>query len=117
MDEILTVENLSKRFKQTPVIKDLSFSVKRGEILCLLGPNGAGKSTTINSLSGVLGHDDGEVRYHGLSIKGRLRAYKQHLGVVPQEIALYGELSAERNLRFFAALYGLHGRALDKATG
>ncbi|ADU25989.1 ABC transporter related protein [Ethanoligenens harbinense YUAN-3] len=116
METILTVKNLSKRFKEKEVLKGLDFTVDAGEILCLLGPNGAGKSTTINILTGVLGHDGGEVLYHGQSIRGRLRAYRQRLGVVPQDIALYEELTAERNLRFFAGLYGLRGRELDRAT-
>lgn len=115
MKAILTVKNLSKQFKQKTVLKQLNFTVNKGEILCLLGPNGAGKSTTIHILTGVLGHDGGEVLYHGKDIRRQLRAYKQHLGVVPQDIALYEELSAERNLRFFAALYGLRGQALEKA--
>ncbi|MFT9055027.1 MAG: ABC transporter ATP-binding protein [Ethanoligenens sp.] len=116
METILAVKDLSKRFKQKTVLKNVSFTVNQGEILCLLGPNGAGKSTTINILTGMLGHDGGEVLYHGQNIRGQLKAYKQHLGVVPQDIALYEELSAERNLHFFAALYGLRGQALDHAV-
>lgn len=117
MDTLLSVKNLEKSFQKNKVLKGLSFQVYRGEILCILGPNGAGKSTTINILTAALRSDGGEIRFQGKPIGGRrLRAYKQSLGIVPQDIALYDELSAERNLRFFASLYGLHGEVLRKAV-
>lgn len=117
METLLSVKNLEKSFQKNKVLKGLSFQVYRGEILCILGPNGAGKSTTINILTAALRSDGGEIRFQGKPIGGRrMRAYKQSLGIVPQDIALYDELSAERNLRFFASLYGLHGEALRKAV-
>ena len=87
-----------------------------GEVLCILGPNGAGKSTTINILTAALESDGGEISYKGSPIGRQLRKHKQSLGIVPQDIALYEELSAERNLSFFASLYGLHGAELKKAV-
>lgn len=117
MENILTVRGLDKRFKDKQVLRGVSFDVHRGEVLCILGPNGAGKSTTINILTAALGADAGEIRFRDEPVTGRrLRAYKQALGVVPQDIALYEELSAEQNIRFFAALYGLHGRPLRDAV-
>lgn len=116
MENIITVKNLKKSFKENNVLKGINFDVKKGEILCFLGPNGAGKSTTINILSAALQSDNGEVLYKGERIGNHLKKYKKQLGVVPQDISLYEELSAERNVRFFASLYGLHGQKLTKAV-
>ena len=115
MEKLLEVHGLEKSFNGNRVLKGISFDVYRGEILCILGPNGAGKSTSINILTTLLKSDGGQVLYKGRPIDRQLRDYKQSLGVVPQELALYEELSAERNIRFFASLYGLHGKALEKA--
>lgn len=116
MENLLTTKNLTKSFKENKVLKGINFDVHKGEVLCILGPNGAGKSTTINILTATLGSDGGEIYFKGKKIGHRLRAYKQAMGIVPQDIALYEELSAERNLKFFASLYGLHGTALTKAV-
>lgn len=114
MSTILKVNSLEKSYKNKKVIKDVSFEVKRGEILCILGPNGAGKSTTINILTGALGYKKGEILYNDEKIKKNKRAFKQHLGIVPQELSLYEDISAERNIRFFASLYGLKGSELTE---
>ena len=116
MENLLTVKNLTKSYKEKQVLRGISFEVRQGEVLCILGPNGAGKSTTINILTAALGSDGGELYFKGARLDRRLRAYKQSLGIVPPDIALYEDLSAERNLRFFASLYGLHGAALTKAV-
>lgn len=116
MENIITVRNLKKSFKENNVLKGISFNVIKGEILCFLGPNGAGKSTTINILTSALQSDSGEVLYKGEKIGKHIKNYKRQLGVVPQDIALYEELSAERNVRFFASLYGLRGQKLTKAV-
>lgn len=116
MEDIISVKNLEKSFKDNKVLKGISFDVHTGEILCILGPNGAGKSTTINILTAALGADGGEISFKGTPIGRQLKAYKQSLGIVPQDIALYEELSAEQNLRFFASLYGLHGSGLRDAV-
>ncbi len=116
MDNLMTVGNLKKSFKENIVLKGISFEIRRGEVLCILGPNGAGKSTTINILTAVLGSDEGDIRFKGTRISKILRTYKQSIGIVPQDIALYEELSAERNLRFFASLYGLYGSRLNEAV-
>jgi ABC-2 type transport system ATP-binding protein len=98
------------------VLKGISFEVRRGEVLCILGPNGAGKSTTINILTAALGSDSGEIYFKGNKINRQLKKYKQSVGIVPQDISLYEELSAERNLKFFASLYGLYGSKLKEAV-
>lgn len=116
MDTLLDVRGLTKEFKGRRVLEGVGFHVDRGEVLCILGPNGAGKSTTINILTGALDADGGQVLFRGEPIVGDPVAYKRRLGVVPQDIALYEELTAERNLRFFASLYGLRGKKLDAAT-
>jgi len=116
MEKLLEVTHLSKKFKDTSVLNDISFDVLRGEILCFLGPNGAGKSTTIHILTAALKKDEGNILFRQKPITQHLSAYKQCLGIVPQELALYEELSAEQNLRFFASLYGLHGKKLSQAV-
>ena len=116
METLISVKNLEKSFKENKVLKGISFDVHTGEILCILGPNGAGKTTTINILTAALGGDGGEIAFKGAPIGRQLKKYKQSLGIVPQDIALYEELSAEQNLRFFASLYGLHGSGLSRAV-
>jgi ABC-2 type transport system ATP-binding protein len=117
MEKLLEINSLSKSFKGKRVLDNISFSIEKGEVLCLLGPNGAGKSTTINILLGLLGRDSGTITYNGKVVsRSHLRAYKQKLGVVPQDLALYEELSAQQNARFFTSLYGLRGSNLDEAV-
>lgn len=113
MEAILSIKNLEKSYQAKKVIKDLSFDVHKGEILCILGPNGAGKSTTLNILTGVLNYEDGMIQSKGKNVHDHLRLFKKRLGIVPQDIALYEELSAEQNIKFFASLYGLKGNALS----
>lgn len=112
---ILEVSKLKKSYQDKEVIHGIDFHVKKGEILCFLGPNGAGKSTTINILTGAMGCDGGTVKYNGENIYTDLRKYKQKLGIVPQELALYNDLSAEKNVLFFASLYGLTGSRLKES--
>ena len=112
MQAIIDVKGLKKSYKDKEVIHGIDFTVNEGEILCFLGPNGAGKSTTINIIIGALRHDTGTIQYYGESIYKNLLEYKSHLGIVPQDLALYDDLSAEKNVRFFASLYGLKGTAL-----
>ncbi|WP_243135833.1 ABC transporter ATP-binding protein/permease [Acetobacterium tundrae] len=114
MNTIISVNQLKKSFDEKQVVKEISFAIEKGEILCLLGPNGAGKSTTINMLCGILGYDGGDMRYQGKNIKDCLNQFKRNLGVVPQDLAIYEDLSAEQNVLFFASLYGLKGRVLEE---
>lgn len=113
---LLEVRGLKKSFKQHEVIKSIDFHVDQGEILCFLGPNGAGKSTTINIITGALRSDAGSIIYRNTNIYDSLIAYKQHLGIVPQDLALYEDLSAAQNVTFFASLYGLTGSQLKNGT-
>lgn len=112
MTNLIEVKHLEKSYQKKQVIYDISFSIRKGEILCFLGPNGAAKSTTINILCGALSYDQGEILFRNEKIEKNLSSYKEHLGIVPQELALYEDLSAENNIQFFASLYGLKGRNL-----
>ncbi len=114
MNKLLTVEKLEKSYKDKQVIHGISFEVNKGEILCFLGPNGAGKTTTINILTGALGSDAGKIEGSDGSIAKSLTRLKSRLGVVPQDLALYEDLTAMQNVRFFASLYGLRGEKLKE---
>lgn len=105
--QVLAVDSLSKSFDDVQAVKDVSFAIKAGEVFGLLGPNGAGKTTTISMISGLLTADHGRIAVHDVDIAANPVQAKQHLGVVPQEIALYEELSAEENLVFWGKLSGL----------
>jgi ABC-2 type transport system ATP-binding protein len=108
----IQVENLYKHFGEIKAVDGVSFDVERGEIFSLLGPNGAGKSTTISMLSCLLRPSDGDARVMGHSITEDPRGVKASIGVVPQEIALYEDLSARENLNFWGKMYGLRGAEL-----
>lgn len=114
MENIIEVKNLKKNYKEKKVIKGISFNVIRGEILGFLGPNGAGKSTTINILSTILKSDGGEFRFLGKKATEDIMNVKKNIGVVPQDLAIYEDISAEKNVRFFASLYGLKGKKLNE---
>ncbi len=109
---MITVERLRKSFGSLVAVDDVSFSVDKGEIFGLLGPNGAGKTTSINMICGVLKPDSGRVLIGGKDIWLEPKTVKRGLGVVPQEIAVYEDLSARDNLNFWASLYGLSGSDL-----
>jgi ABC-2 type transport system ATP-binding protein len=114
---MLTVTHLRKSFGTVLAVDDVSFSVASGQILGLLGPNGAGKTTTVSMVAGLLTPERGEVLVAGQRLAGDTDPAKRRIGLVPQDLALYDELSARDNLRFFGALYSLTGRALDTAIG
>lgn len=109
MKELIKVTGLTKSYENSPAVSDLSFSVKKGEIVGLLGPNGAGKSTTINILATVLKPDSGNISICGYNLQNEKNKIKQSIGIVPQDLAIYEEISAEKNVSFFASLYGLRG--------
>ncbi len=116
MKKVLSIRNLQKSYKEKKAVKGISFDVFEEEVLCFLGPNGAGKTTTINILAGILNEDHGEISYRGEPFKNVLRKYKSELGIVPQDMAIYEEISALNNVKFFASLYGLKGEALETAA-
>lgn len=108
----IEVKNLKKSFGDLQAVQDATFNAENGEVLSLLGPNGAGKSTTISMLSGLLAPTEGDASIMGHSVTKEPEAAKASLGVVPQDIALYPDLSARENLVFWGRMYGLRGAAL-----
>ena len=112
MSVAIEVQNLRKSFGENQAVRGVSFAVDEGEIFSLLGPNGAGKTTTISMLSCLLRPDDGDASVMGHSIRTEAMGVKSVLGVVPQEIALYEDLTARENLTFWGKMYGLRGSAL-----
>ena len=108
----IEVENLHKSFGDFQAVQGATFTAEAGEVLSLLGPNGAGKSTTISMLSGLLAPTSGDACIMGHSVIREPELAKQNLGVVPQDIALYPDLSARENLVFWGKMYGLRGAAL-----
>ena len=110
----IEVINLHKSFGEVKAVDGIDFTVKAGEIFSLLGPNGAGKTTTISMISCLLRPNDGDVLVLGHSVRKDPQAVKACLGVVPQEIALYEDLSARENLSFWGKMYGLRGKYLQQ---
>lgn len=114
---MLTIRDLRKNFKEFEAVKGVSFSVERGESFGLLGPNGAGKSTIINMITGLISPTAGSINIKEIDVKKNLKQAQKWIGVVPQDIALYQEMSARENLKFWGRMYGLSGKALDKSVG
>ncbi|MCP2036717.1 ABC-2 type transport system ATP-binding protein [Planomicrobium sp. HSC-17F08] len=112
---MLETEELKKIFKEKIAVEGVNLHLDKGEAVGLLGPNGAGKSTTISMISTLLKPTSGDVRLNGKSVIQDPSEMRRVLGVVPQEIALYAELTAYENLKFFGRIYGLSGKALESA--
>jgi len=110
----IQVKNLYKSFGEIQAVQDVSFDVLQGEIFSLLGPNGAGKTTTISMLATLLRPDQGDALIMGKSVRSDPMGVKEVLGMVPQEIALYEDLSARENLTFWGKMYGLRGGELKR---
>jgi ABC-2 type transport system ATP-binding protein len=114
MEKAIQVQNLDKKFEDIHAVKGISFDVEAGEIFSLLGPNGAGKSTTISMLACLLEPTGGDAYVTGHSVRTEEMAVKEAIGLVPQEIALYEDLSARQNLEFWGKMYGLRGGLLKE---
>lgn len=112
----LAADRLRRTYQKNVAVEDVSLELAEGEAVGLVGPNGAGKSTTIAMLSTLLRPSAGDVTLNGESVVDNPGPLRHILGVVPQEIALYPELTAAENLSFFGALYGLRGRELQGAV-
>jgi ABC-2 type transport system ATP-binding protein len=112
---VLEVSALRKSFGRVVAVEDVSFSVGEGQLVGLLGPNGAGKTTTVSIIAGLVTPDRGQVLVAGRPLAGDTDPGKRRIGLVPQDLAVYDELSARSNLQFFGALYALSGAALDAA--
>ncbi|MBN2236023.1 MAG: ABC transporter ATP-binding protein [Bacteroidales bacterium] len=110
---MIEIQDISKSYGQIQAVKNLSLNIRKGEFYSLLGPNGAGKTTTINLLGGLFYPDRGSIRVNGISIQENPNAIKNWIGIVPQEIALYNELTALENLRFWARVNHVSKQGLD----
>src|SRR6266496_1366506 len=110
---MLELNHLRKTFGRLVAVDDVSFTLQSGQLLGLLGPNGAGKTTTVSMIAGIATPDSGHVLIAGRALSGDTDPAKRRIGLVPQDLALYEELTARDNLRFFGALYNLAGGALD----
>ena len=113
---MLETQKLVKRYDRKLAVSSISFTVRPGEIFGLLGPNGAGKSTTINIITGLIRKDEGKVIIDGLDLDSNLTQCKYRMGIVPQDLAVYNDLTAEQNIRFFGSLYGMKGAELTQSV-
>ena len=105
MSEIIKVDGLVKRYKELIAVDNFSMTVNEGEILGLLGPNGSGKSTTINCILSLLEYDKGTITIHGKEMSPKAYDLKSEIGVVPQEVSVFEELTVYENIDFFCGLY------------
>ncbi len=112
-DSLIQVDRLHKEYGDFVAVKEISFEAESGKIFGLLGPNGAGKSTTLGCISGLLQPTSGTASVLGHDVRLEPLKAKQKLGVVPQDLALYEELSASENLEFWGGAYGLRGAELS----
>ncbi|MEN1760308.1 ABC transporter ATP-binding protein [Anoxynatronum sibiricum] len=113
---LLELESLVKRYQDHLAVDHLNLKIKDGEIMGLLGPNGAGKTTTLNMITGLARIDAGTIRIFGEELHLNSRDVKRKIGVVPQEIAVFDDLTAEENVTFFGKLYGLRGNLLREGV-
>ncbi len=105
MSEIIKVDGLVKRYKELIAVDNFSMTVNEGEILGLLGPNGSGKSTTINCILSLLEYDKGTITIRGKEMSPKAYDLKRQIGVVPQEVSVFEELTVYENIDFFCGLY------------
>ena len=111
---MINLNNVTISFKTIKALNDVSLAIKEGEFFGLLGPNGAGKTTLMNILIGYLSADSGSVYINGEEVSDNELKFRSELGFVPQSVALYGDLSAEENLKFFGSLYNMDSSVLKK---
>jgi ABC-2 type transport system ATP-binding protein len=111
---VLKVVNLTKKYNDVPAVDNISFEIREGEIFGLLGPNGAGKSSTINMIVNLVSMDSGDIYVLDRNIKKHRDETRRNIGIVPQDIAIYEDLTSLENVMFFASLYGLSGSELRK---
>ncbi len=114
---MLQVDALKKSYGNLVAVDGVSLHAGAGEIVGLLGPNGAGKTTTVSMIAGLVRPDSGSVRIEGRPLTGDTDPIKRRIGLVPQDLALFDELTAQANLQLFAALYDLDGSAAKRAMG
>ena len=109
---MIELKNVSKSYENIQALKDVSLKIEKGELFGLLGPNGAGKTTMINIINTLLPADSGKVYIAGLSLSENRQKIKKLIGIIPQEIALYEDLTALENLKFWGEIYGIPKKEL-----
>jgi ABC-2 type transport system ATP-binding protein len=110
LELVVDIRNLVKRFKGVAAVNGLNLQVTKGEVVGLVGADGAGKTTTMRMLCGLSDPDSGDIRVLGCKIPGQEKAARAQIGYMPQQYSLYGDLSVQENLRFFAGMYGVKKR-------
>lgn len=113
---IISLEGLTKKYDNKPVVDHMNLDIRRGEIFGLLGPNGAGKSTTMNMVCSLVKPTAGKVKLFGYDTKLDKKKVKAKLGYIPQELAIHGNLKAWENVELFTSLYGIKGYELKNAV-
>ncbi|HOQ08051.1 MAG TPA: ABC transporter ATP-binding protein [Clostridiales bacterium] len=113
---IVKMDQVTKKFGDVTAVDKVSLEIQEGEIFGLLGPNGAGKSTAINMITGLLSIDKGSISIYGKDVRKDKMSTKSCVGIVPQDIAIYEDLTSLENVKFFASLYGLRGEMLEEAA-
>ncbi|ANS74759.1 antibiotic ABC transporter ATP-binding protein [Paenibacillus yonginensis] len=113
---VLEIKDLTRKFGDFIAVDHMNLKVREGEIFGFLGANGAGKSTTINMISSLLRITKGEILLLGKNISKHGKFAKMNIGIVPQDLAIYEEMTAYENIHFFAGLYGLRGQELKERT-
>jgi ABC-2 type transport system ATP-binding protein len=116
MMTIVKFDQVTKKFGDVTAVDKVSLEIAEGEIFGLLGPNGAGKSTAINMITGLLSIDKGSIGIYGKDVRKDKMTTRSYVGIVPQDIAIYEDLTSLENVKFFASLYGLRGKQLEEAA-
>ena len=111
---MINLKNISKNYGENKALQNVSLKIEKGELFGLLGPNGAGKTTMINIINTFLPFDEGEIFINDLSLRDNKEKIKQKIGIIPQEIALYDELTAFENLKFWGEIYSISKPELKK---
>jgi ABC-2 type transport system ATP-binding protein len=111
MNVAVKIENLNKSFDGVSALNDISFDVRKGEMFGLVGPDGAGKTTTIRNLCGLIKSDSGNISLMGIDIKSRKKEAQNKIGYLSQRFSLYGDLSVDENIEFFADIHGVKNYA------
>ncbi len=111
---ILKTKDLTKKYGSHVVVDNLAIEIKKGEVFGLLGPNGAGKSTTMNMICNIVSPTLGSVEFMGKDFKKNKKELCRHLGFIPQDLAIHGNLKAWENVELFTSLYGIKGRELKE---
>ena len=107
MKPIISIQNLRKKFGNIIAVDGISFNVEKGQMFGLVGPDGAGKSTTIRILCGLLSSDEGDVKILDLDIKSHKKEIQDNIGYLSQRFTLYGDLTVDENIEFFAKIHSV----------